>query len=113
MANGLRIIPETTRVFESPGFSGSFQKIGTPLTYASPLLKFINNSNVFVSVSWDGINTHDVLPPNSFALYDFCSDAGTSRGLYAAQGTQFWVSGSAGAGNTGSVYLVVFHTSEF
>ncbi len=113
MANGLRIIPDTLRQVLAIEFTGSFQALGTPLLYACPLLKFLNNTNVLVTISWDGVHSHDVLPNDSFALYDFCSDAGTSRGLYAPQGTQFYVSGAAGVGNTGSVYLVAFYTSEY
>jgi len=113
MANGLRIIPEALRVRESSGFNGAYQALGTPLSYACCLVKIVNNSNVLVTISWDGITDHDVVPGNSFALYDVCSDAGSQRGLYVAQGTQFWVKGSAGVLNTGSVYLVAFHTSEY
>lgn len=112
MASGLRVIPETIRSVNSTAFDGSFQALGTPLLYACPLLKFVNNSNVLVSLSWDGVNTHDILPATSFALYDFSSDAGSTRGLYASQGVQFWVSGSASVSNSGLVYLVAFHTSE-
>ena len=113
MANGLRVIPETLRSVNSTAFNGTFQVLGSPLKYASPLLKFVNNSNVLVTISWDGVNAHDILPSNSFALYDFCSDSGTTPGLYAAQGTQFYVSGPAGGTNAGLVYLAVFDTSEF
>jgi hypothetical protein len=112
MANGLRIIPETLRSVNSTTFTGAgtFVVIGTPLQFASCLIKIVNNSTSLVTISWDGVNTHDVLPANSFTLYDVCSDAGSQRGLYVAQGIQFWASGAAG---TGLVYLAAFHTSEF
>ncbi len=113
MANGLRIIPQTLRSIDSATFTGAFQALGTPIEYSSPLMKFTNNSNVDVLVSWNGLNSHDIVPAGAFALYDFCSDAGTSRGLYAAQGTQFYVNGAASGSNAGSVYLTVFNTSEF
>lgn len=82
------------------------------MTYASPLIKIVNNTNVDILVSWDGLNPHDAVPAGGFSLYDFCSDAGSQRGLYAAQGTQFYVKGAAGGGNTGTLYIVVFYTSE-
>src|ERR1700734_4512098 len=110
MAAGLRIIPEPVRSINSTSFTGAFQTLGTVLTYPCCLIKLLNNSNVLVSISWDGVNTHDILPANSFALYDICSDAGSQRGLYVAQGTQFWVNGAAGGGNSGLVYLIAFHT---
>jgi hypothetical protein len=110
MAAGLRAFPDTIRSIDSATFTGTYQKIGTPILYASPIVKFVNNSAALATISWDGTNDNDILPGNSFVLYDFCSDAGTKRGLYAAQGTQFWVKGAA---NTGLVYLVVFYSSEF
>lgn len=113
MASGLRIIPDTLRSVDSATFNGAFQKIGTPLLYASCLVKAVNNSNVLVTISWDGVNDHDVLPATSFTLYDVCSDAGSQRGLYVPQGTQFYVNGAAGGGNNGLVYIVSFHTSEY
>ncbi len=112
MASGLRVIPEIIRSVDSADFDGTFQTLGTGLNFACPLLKFVNNSNVFVEISWDGVNTHDVIPANSFALYDFSSDSGTTRGLYASQATQFWVNGAAAGTNEGLFYLVAFHTSE-
>ena len=113
MAAGLRIIPEPIRARDTSSFTGSLQTLGSGLTYACCLIKIINTGNISCNISWDGVNTHDVVPANSFALYDVCSDAGSQRGLYVAQGTQFWVSGVASGTNTGTVYLVAFHTSEF
>ncbi len=113
MASGLRIIPETIRTVISSAFTGSFQTLGSPLNYACCLIKILNNTNQLVSISWDGVNIHDVLPSGSFTLYDINSDAGSQRGLYVPQGTQFWINGPAPGANTGSIYLIAFHTSEF
>jgi len=114
MANGLRIFPDSIeeRQRDSAGFNGTYQVLGGPLLYASPLMKFVNNSNVDVFISWNGVDDHDIIPAGGFALYDFCSDAGTIRGLFAAKGIQFWVKGTAAGTNAGSVYQVVFYTSE-
>ena len=112
MASGLRIFPDTIRSADSAVFDGTFQVLGSSLTHASPLMKFVNDSNVLVTISWDDLNAHDILPAGSFALYDFSSDAGTVRGLFAAKGTQFYVKGTAGGTNAGLVYLVVFYSSE-
>ncbi len=108
MASGLRIIPESLRVREA--LTASYQTLGSPLTLACCLIKFVNNSSSDVTISWDGLNDHDFIPANSFALYDVCSDAGTIRGLYVPRGTQFYVKGTGVLAE--SVYLVAFHTSE-
>ena len=105
------VLPEVLRSIAASTFTGSLQALGTPLANSARLVKFVNNTNQTVLVSWDGINDHDVLPSGSFALYDFTSNRGNpSPYLAAAQGTQFYVSASAG---TGTFYCVVFygHTS--
>lgn len=113
MANGLRLIPQALRVINAAAFTGTYIKLGTPLNFASCLIKFVNTSNVLTTISWDGVTDHDFFPPSSFSLYDVCSDAGSQRGLYVPAGTQFWVNGQAPGPNTGAFYLVVFNTSEF
>lgn len=109
MSFGVKILPETLRVIDSATFTGAYQTIGSALTHPACLVKFVNDSNVLVTVSWDGINDHDILPQNSFALYDITSDTQREEGLYIAEGTQFYVKGAVGAG---SVYLVVLYPSE-
>ena len=89
---------------DSTTFTGSFLPLGGPVEVSSRIFKIVNTSNVLVTVSTDGINAIDVLPANSFVLYDL----GTNRGnpgsdLCLQAGSQFYVSGSAG---TGLVYLV-------
>lgn len=90
-------------------FTGSYLPLGTPVPTTARLFKIVNNSNVLITVSTDGVTDMDVLPANSFVLYDL----GTNRGNPSAdtalgQNTQFYVSGSAG---TGLVYLVTLYAS--
>lgn len=103
MSSTGRLAWETLRSIDSATFTGSYQAVGTPLLYPSYILKMVNNSNVLVTVSIDGINDIDVAPANSFWLYDE-SKVGMSSSIPAIpKGTQILVKGSAG---TGSVYLV-------
>ena len=106
MTVAVRLHPETLRSFNSTGLTGTLQALGTPLGFPSSILKIVNNSTSLVTISWDGVNAHDILPASSFALYDICSDTQREEGLYIAQGTQFYVSGSAG---TGLIYLASFY----
>lgn len=106
MANlGKRALFEPIRSIDSATFTGSYQLIGsTGLSHPSVLFKIVNNSGVLVTVSFDGINDHDVLPANTFTLYDVGSDKQDSSGLLSvAQGTKFYAKGSA---STGLVYLI-------
>lgn len=107
---GKRALFETLRSIDSATFTGSYQKLGsTALANPSILLKVVNNSNVLVTVSYDGVNDHDIVPAGGYYLYDFGSDAQSvseDRRLALSQGTQVWVKGAAG---TGSVYLVTVY----
>jgi|SRR6267142_6800841 len=98
-----RISWETLRSIDSSTLTGSYQNVGTPLANPSYICKLVNNSNVLVTISIDGINDVDVAPANSFWLYDE-SKVGISGGFPALPaGTQIMVKGSAGVG---LIYLV-------
>lgn len=105
-ANSVRILPEPLRSIDSATFTGSYQALGTPLAHSACLVKFVNNSTVSVTVSWDGSADHDFLPRDSFALYDITTNAGQSSGLYISKNTQFFVKGAAGVG---SFYMIVLY----
>lgn len=99
--NTNRINWETLRVLAGP-FTGVYQAVGGPFLNPSYICKMVNNSNVLLTVSIDGINDIDVLPPNSFWLYDETKN--TVFNLPALpKHTQIFVKGVGGAG---SVYVV-------
>jgi hypothetical protein len=101
------MLPETLRSIAASGFIGSYQALGSPLANSARLLKFVNNTNQLVTVSWDGVHDHDILPSDSFALYDLTSNRGNpSPYLAAAQGTQFYVKSASGSG---SFYLIALY----
>lgn len=97
---------ETLRTLNSASLNGSFQAIGGPLQHACCIIKLVNNSTSLVSISVDGVNSHDVCPANAFFLYDVTSDSGTANSIEFANGTQFYVNGTAG---TGSIYLIALY----
>lgn len=103
MAYTSRIAWETLRSIDSATFTGLYQNLGTPLAHPSYICKVVNNSNMLVTISIDGINDVDVAPANSFWLYDE-GKVGLSSALPSLpQGTQIQVKGTAGVG---LVYLV-------
>ena len=100
MAYTTRINWEPLRSIDSATLAGSYAAVGTPLAHAGFIVKMVNNSSVLVTVSINGTSDVDVLPANSFWLYDE-DKTKNYEGLPA--GTQFYVKGSAG---TGLIYLV-------
>lgn len=104
-----RLAWETLRSIDSSTFTGSYQKLGTPLSNPSYICKMINNSTKDVTISIDGVTDVDFCPAGSFWLYDE-GKVGQSGSLPAlSANTQFFVKGTAG---TGSVYLVTQYIIE-
>lgn len=102
-----RLKPEVLRSRDSATFTGSYQTLGAVLVNETRLLKFVNNSTVLVTGSWDGISDHFILPAGSQFILDITTNAGLAGSIFAPQGLQFYIKGSAG---TGSVYLECYHT---
>lgn len=105
-ALGTKIFPDTIRSIDSATFTGSYQAVGTKLTYPTRIVKFTNNSTVLVTVSWNGSSDHEVLPAGSFLLLDVSSDRETSGIFEIGANTQFSVKGSSG---TGLVYISTYY----
>ncbi len=105
MAYTSRIAWETLRSVDSATVVNPalYYAVGTPLINPSYICKMVNNSNVLVTVSIDGVNDVDVLPANSFWLYDEAK-YGTPAIQFLPAGTQFYVKGAAAG--VGLVYLV-------
>lgn len=101
-----KVLPDAIRSIDSATFTGSYQAVGTKLTYPTRIVKFTNNSTVLVTLSWDGTSDHEVLPAGSFVLLDVSSDRETSNIFEIGANTQFYVKGSAG---TGSFYISTYY----
>jgi hypothetical protein len=101
-----KVLPDTIRSIDSATFTGSYQAVGTKLTYPTRIIKFTNNSTVLATLSWDGTNDHEVLPAGSFVLLDVSSDKETAGIFEVGANTQFYVKGSAG---TGLFYISTYY----
>lgn len=94
--DGVQATPDTLRKIDSATFTGAYQAVGSALTRPIRLVKFVNDSSVPVTLSWDGVTDHDYLPANSFAVFDLTSNEVRQDGWFIGQGTQFYVKGAAG-----------------
>jgi len=100
------LLPETLRSIDSATFTGSYQALGTPLVYAARAVKWTNNSNKDVTLSWNGTVDHDFVPAGSSFIFDVASNKEGTNQCYIAAGTQFYVKGAAG---TGLFYMSSYH----
>lgn len=80
-----------------------------PLLNPSYKLKMVNNSNILVTISIDGINDYDVCPANSYWLYDETqAQISTASTPAIPKGTQISIRYPAfvATPGTGLIYLV-------
>ena len=104
MAYTQRLDWEPLRSIDATTFTGAYQAVGTPLTNPSYIIKLVNNSSVFVTISKDGVTDIDVAPANSYWLYDESKAGAIASAPSLPAGTQIFVKGNAGG--SGNVYLV-------
>ena len=103
-----RFYPIPLQSFDSSTFTGDYEVLGT-LTQPCRIIKFTNNSNLLVTISWDGTTDHEILPAASFVLLD---GSANKQGDFAAGfqvGQSFWLKG-ADSGGSGLVYLSGYFT---
>jgi len=103
MSYTTRIAWETLRSLDSATLAGAYVKVGGPLLHPSYKIKLVNNSNILVTVSIDGVTDIDVAPANSFWLYD--EDVTVNHEMMP-QGTQIFVKSGTGGAGVGLIYLV-------
>jgi len=97
---------ETLRSIDSASFTGSYQAIGSAFSHPARIFKIVNNSNVGVTISTDGINDNDFIPASTFVLYDVGTNKGDASPEFNLPPLQFYAKGSAG---TGKVYVVILY----
>jgi hypothetical protein len=111
-SNSIRVLPEALRSIDSTTFTGAYQTFGVVTANPGRILKIVNNSNVVVTISWDGTTDHDLIPAASGTIYDIATNKQEISGVgqwSIGQGTQFYIKGAAGGGNSGSVYLIYMY----
>lgn len=103
------IISEILTAFDTTGLTGVFQVVNAGGFYGSPFkLRIVNASDVDVHISYDEVNSNDIILADSDLILDFQSNSQTPnhRCLFR-KGTTVSVAG-AGAG-TGLIYVTGYY----
>lgn len=89
--------------------TGTFTTLGSAFTRPARLIKIVNTTNQTAEITTDGTNVEDIVPSNSFTLYDLTTNRVNDEGAFFASGTQFSVRRPAAEVNpiSGSVYLIM------
>jgi len=108
--NSIHPIPLTS--IDSATFTGAYQLISGAggLTNPCIILRIINNSNIGVTISYDGVRDHDFVPANNTLQLPFQSNAQPNNlAALIARGTRIYVKAAAGAG---LVYLSGYYQPQ-
>ncbi len=103
------ILPIPLSTANSAAFAGAYVLLSGAggVTHPCIMLRIINDSNVDVTISYDGVNDHDFIPANTQLTLNFQTNSQPQNNVCSlAQGTRIYVKGAAGIG---LVYLSGFY----
>lgn len=114
MAYTIKMVPNSIQSVAYSSITSSYTTLAT-VAAATRIVKIVNNTNGLILLSWNGdaSTDNDVLPANSFFLYDISSNKINDNGCFIAEGTVFSLKYSGSAPNSGSVYFVSLKTGVF
>ncbi len=98
----------TLTTIASSALTSSYQPINTNgLPEACFMIRINSSSSTLITLSYDGINDHEVVLPNQSVNLDFQSNSQPTAGFaLMAKGTRVFVKGTAGTGN---IYLSAYY----
>jgi len=103
----IRLAAEALRSRAASTFNGSYQTLGAVLAHPIRLFKITNDTNVGVTISYNGGTTdHEYLPAGAFILIDITANKVRQNQFSLEKGTQISVKASVG---TGSIYLSTYY----
>ena len=107
MSNIVRVDQIRTLFYSS--ITSTYFQLGVPFAHAMRVLKFFNDTNGYMMISFDGITDNLFLAPGAFTLYDLTSDQDMSEHFRYQNNTQIWVryitAPTLVSGTTNTVYL--------
>jgi hypothetical protein len=113
MANlsAIRIRYEPLRVLAFGDISTTYEIVGTPFQNPIRLIKFINETNQGITISFDGVYDYDYIPAGSGQVYDYCTNKSDQGGsLEQSEFDRVYVK-TASSPTSGSVYVTCIYAS--
>lgn len=109
-SQAIRLGVEPVRSSAFGDITADYTGIGTEINNPVRILRIQNLTNALLWFSYDGVNNHEALSPNSFLLLDITSNAARDHGYYIAEGTRLYVKRNE-TPTSGSVYVTVYYGS--
>ena len=104
-----KIFPDPFRSLGYGSISSSYAAVGTALTEAARIVKFTNDTDQLVYISWDGTHNHVYLPAGAFTLLDCTANLVRDDGFFIAVGTQFYAKAPATLPTSGNVVIEIYY----
>lgn len=108
--NGVRVEWDLMRVVTAATLnSGAWEAVGSSFNVQPRIIKFINNSDADISLSFVGIDGTEIdfFPKKSEAVYDLSANKSNQSGyLGLSEGKQFYAKQAAAITNSGNFYIV-------
>lgn len=95
------VAPLPLSTIDSATFTGAFQLLSPAagIAQAVQMLYISNNSNVVITVSYDGVNNHDYIIAGQTRMLNFQTNSQPNTSIAKlAKGTKVYVLGAAGVG---------------
>lgn len=109
----VRVRFENLRSLASGLIGAGYTGVGLPFANPIRLLKFTNITDANIIVSLNGIDDIDIVPAQSFALYDFTSNKSDQSGfLELPAGDRVYIRLQGAAATTGSFYVTALYASQ-
>jgi hypothetical protein len=108
-SKGTKAKNEVLRTYDTSVGDSTFQAVGDPLANPARIIKWKNDSNVDVTISFDGTNDHDIILAGDREVEDLTANKTIEEGLLRGRNTQIYASSAAGTGN---LYLTVIYAEN-
>lgn len=102
----IRAFNEELRTVDSATLVAGFAALGPPLAHPARMIKWKNDSDTDVTISYDGVTDHDIILAGDREVEDLTANKTIQEGLLRPAQTQVYVSGTAGVGN---LYMIVIY----
>lgn len=113
VASSILIAYETIRSLAFGGISGVYAAVGSPFSNPVRIIKVTNLTDANLLISFNGIDTVDIVAANGFYLYDYGSNKADAGGvLEQSLGKRLYVRQESTAATSGSVYVTIIYASQ-
>ena len=112
MSLAIKALFEPLRSLDFSSIAAGYTGVGTALDYPARIIFIQNFTDASLMFSFDAVNDHFPLAPDSFLLLDLSSNKTLETGYFVAKGSRLYVKELASPGS-GKVYFSVLYGIDY